>query len=173
MNTLLGRTVRGLAAGAFAVAIAGCSAGAASPQPSSPPAPSSPAGSAFAVPDGFPIGAWTTTITEADLRAGGLTTGGEIAENTGVVTLTMADDGTWSTVQEAAVDLRWPVFRGTWSVVDQDKFRQTTTITSDYAGDVVDFTWQVANGALVLKVDTPPDPVLPIIIETHPWQPKG
>lgn len=162
MNATLGRTLRGLAAtAAILTAIAACSAGAASPPPS------------VSVPDGFPIGVWTTTITEADLRAGGLTKEGEFAENAGVVTLTMASDGTWSTAQESEVDLRWPVFRGTWTVVDEDTFRQTTTFPADFAGDVVDFTWRSEGDALRIEVDTPPDPVLPIIFETHPWQPKG
>jgi hypothetical protein len=165
MRTTLGRTIRGVAATALVLAtISACSATAASQAPSSPLA---------SVPDDVPIGSWTTTITEADLRAGGLTTEGDLAENAGVVTLTMASDGTWSTVQEADVDLRWPVFRGTWTVVDADTFRQTTTFPADFAGDEVDFTWRMEGGALRLAVDNPPDPVLPIIIETHPWQAKG
>jgi hypothetical protein len=173
MNIPFGRTLLGLAGAALVLAaIVACSAGVAPTPLSSSSVSSPPAASPAALPDGFPLGSWTTTITEADLRAGGMTAEGEIAENAGVVTLTMAGDGTWSTVQEAAVDVRWPVFRGTWTVVDPDTFRQTTTFPADYAGDVVDFTWRIQDDALVLAVDDPPDPVLPIIIESHPWQPK-
>lgn len=144
----------------------------ASAEPSAAPA-ASVAASTGPLPSGFPIGSWSTVITPADLRAGGVTGEGEIGENAGTFTLTMSPDGTWSTAQAAEVPLRWPVFKGTWTANGADGFTQVTTFPQDYAGDVVDFTWKVENGSLVLNVVDTPDPLLPIIIETHPWQPAG
>ena len=136
-------------------------------------APASEAPATASLPEGFPIGTWTTTITEDDLRAGGVTGEGELGENSGDVTLVMSDDGTWSTTQVSDVALRWPVFKGTWTATGPDGFRQVTTFPSDFSGDVVDFTWKVEDGALNLKVVNPPDPILPILMESHPWQPAG
>ena len=170
MRTTFVRAVRGYALPALVLlAVSACSASATSQAPSSHSMSSPAAGSPAALPEGFPIGTWSTTITEADLRAGGLTQEGELTENAGVISMTMASDGTWSSVQESEVDLRWPVFQGTWTIVDADTFRQTTTFPPDFAGDVVDFTWNMEGEELRLHVDNPPDPVLPIITETHPW----
>ena len=130
-----------------------------------------PASSAAALPDGFPIGSWTTTITDADLRAGGLTGAGDLSENAGVFTLIMGEDGTWTTTQKTEATIRWPVFRGTWISTGSNSFSQRTDFPADFAGDVVDFTWKIENGNLVLELPNPPDPVLPIIMETHPWEP--
>ena len=129
--------------------------------------------SAVAIPSGFPIGSWTTTIDEADLRAGGVTSEGLLAENAGTTTLTISDDGTWSTTQVTDVPVKWPVFKGTWSMNGADGFTQVTTFPPDFAGDSVDFTWKIENGSLVLDVVNPPDPILPILMESHPWQPAG
>jgi hypothetical protein len=153
---------------------AGCSStpGATSPGSSdgasAPPASTS---SGAAIPEGFPIGSWTTTLTEADLRAGGITAEGELTENAGVFTMTLGADGTWATAQETDAPLRWPVFRGTWTATGSNSFRQRTDFPADFAGDVVDFTWKIEEGALVLEVVNPPDHVLPVIMETHPWTP--
>jgi hypothetical protein len=53
-----------------------------------------------------------------------------------------------------------------------NSFRQTTTFPADFAGDVVDFTWAIEDGALLIRVTDPPDPVLPIVMESHSWLPK-
>ena len=99
---------------------------------------------------------------------------GELGENSGDLHPDdVADDGTWTTAQVADVPLHWPVFKGTWTATGPDGFRQVTTFPQDFAGDVVDFTWKIENGALKLKVVNPPDPILPIIMESHPWQPAG
>jgi hypothetical protein len=169
MKTLRPRSIGALLA---AVAIvAACS---------KPPGSSSVAGgteapsvaaSVAAIPAGFPIGAWTTTITEDDLKAADVTHEGELAENTGEFTLTMAEDGTWTTAQVTDAPIRWPVFEGTWVATGPDGFRQVTTFPTDFAGDVVDFTWKLEAGSLILKVVNPPDHILPIVMESHPWQP--
>lgn len=148
----------------------GCSGGAGT---SVTPAPSAAAPSAAAaVPEAI-VGAWTTTITEADLRSGGLTSAGDLGENIGVFTMTFGADGTWSTSQETSATIKWPVFKGTLVATGANSFRETTTFPADFAGDVVEFTWSIDGKDLVVKVPTPPDPVLPIIMETHPWQPKS
>lgn len=125
--------------------------------------------SAAAIPEAI-IGTWTTTITETDLKAAGITAPAGLAENAGVFTMTLGQDGTWTTSQEADVPLRWPVFRGSYIATGPDSFRQTTDFPPDYAGDVVDFTWSTEGGALALKLPAPPDHVLPVLMETHPWQ---
>jgi hypothetical protein len=66
--------------------------------------------------------------------------------------------------------VKWPVVRGTWTATGADTFSQTTDFPADFAGDVVDFTWRIDDGKLVLRVPEPPDPILPVIMETHPWE---
>ena len=135
----------------------------------SPTGPTGSAGAAF--PDGFPLGVWSVTITEDDLRAGGITGSGELTENTGVFTMTLGGDGTWTTAQVTDALIRWPVFRGSLSATGPDTFTQVTTFPPDYAGDSVDFRWRLDDGDLVLEVLDPPDHVLPALMETHPWEP--
>jgi len=166
------------AAVAIAALVAACSSapGAASTAPA-PPTTAAPAASVAAtpgpLPSGFPLGSWSTVITAADLRAGGITGEGEIGENSGTFTMTMSPDGTWTASQVSETPLLRPVFKGTWTVNGPDGFTQVTTFPQDYAGDAVDFTWTIEGGSLLLKVVDPPDPILPIITESHPWQPAG
>lgn len=124
-----------------------------------------------ALPEGFPIGSWTSTITEEDLRKAGVTDAGLIKENSGMFTTTFASDGTWSTAQTTDAPIKWPLFRGTFEVAGDGLIDQTTTFPPDYAGDVVRFTWRMENGALVLGVPEPPDPFLGMMTAMHPWQP--
>jgi CheY-like chemotaxis protein len=175
MTATLSRTLGAILTVAAIVAACSGTPGSSSAVPASqaPSAVASEPASAAAIPADFPFGSWTTTITEDDLRAGGLTGEGLQAENAGVFTLTMAEDGTWTTAQVSDVPLRWPVFKGTWTATGPDGFSQLTTFPTDFAGDVVDFTWKIVNGSLILKVVTPPDPVLPVVMESHPWQPAG
>ena len=167
-------TRRIVASLAMAVLTVGCASGASQGSVAStgaPPAPSSAyAAASVAIPAAL-VGAWTTTISEADLRAGGVTAAGELAENRGVFTLRLGADGTWSTAQVSDVPVRWPVFKGTYQATGPDTFRQVTTFPADYLGDAVDFTWSLKDGALVLRVPNPPDPILPIVTGAHPWQP--
>lgn len=155
----------------IAIALVGCS-GVARPTASMDVDGFATSAASSSIPEAI-VGAWVTTITEDDLRAGGVTGAGELGENTGTTTLTILADGTWSTSQESDVPLRWPVFKGTLEATGPNAFRQTTTFPADYAGDVVDFTWSIEGDALVLRVVNPPDHILPILMETHPWQPKG
>ena len=134
-------------------------------------APVASGSSTDGIPDAL-VGAWTTTITNEDLRTAGITDEAGMAENSGTFTMTIAGDGTWTTSQESTVPLRWPVFKGTTQATGPNSFRQRTTFPADFAGDLVDFTWSIEDGALVLRVVNPPDAVLPIVTESHPWQPK-
>ena len=143
------------------------------PASAAPSTVASDAPSTAAVPDAFPLGAWKTTITEDDLKAGGVTHEGELVENVGEFTLTMGEDGTWTTAQVTDAPIRWPVFEGTWTATGPDGFSQLTTFPTDFAGDLVDFTWKIEDGSLILKVVNPPDHILPIIMESHPWQPAN
>lgn len=169
----------GFIGGALAIAalVAACSSapGVASTAPAE--STEAPAASIAAtpgpLPSGFPLGSWSTVITAADLQAGGVTGEGEIGENTGTFTMTMSPDGTWTASQISETPLLRPVFKGTWTVSGPDGFTQVTTFPQDYAGDAVDFTWKLEGGSLLLKLVNPPDPILPIITEAHPWQPAG
>lgn len=153
-----------LVTGVVAAAV-GCTTGA--PPPASPVA--TPAAS---LPPGFPIGSWSTTITEADLRAGGITEAPAIRENAGTFVRTYAPDGTWTIVQTSTEQLAMPVFRGTWRATGPNEIEETTTFPPEYAGDVVRFTWAREGPNLVLRVPNPPDPFLPIHTESHPWTPR-
>jgi hypothetical protein len=162
---------------AAAAILSACAAGA----PGSTSAGATPAasGSAIALPSGFPVGTWTTTITAEDLAAVsdeslatiGMSRDNLVKENAGVFTTTLGADGTWSTVQDTDAQVRWPVFRGTFTPVGADAFDQVTTFPPDLAGDVVRFTWRAEGGQLHLTVPDPPDPVLGVITEAHPWSP--
>ena len=172
MTARVGRTI---VIATFAVAIAaGCSSSPRAPSSGSPGGAITPAASSSGATalGGAPIGSWTTTLSKADLLAGGITDVGELTENAGVFTMTLGADGTWTTAQQTPVAVRWPVFRGTWTATGPDSFRQRTDFPADFAGDVVDFTWKLDDGALVLKVVNPPDHVLPVIMQTHPWMPS-
>ena len=153
---------------ALAVMVMACTGAAGPSAPAS--APTVGASGLAALPEGFPVGSWTSTITEKDLREAGVTDAGLIKENAGVFTTTFASDGTWSTAQTTDEPIKWPLFRGTYTVGD-GVIDQTTTFPPDYAGDVVRFTWRMENGALVLGVPKPPDPFLGMMTEMHPWQP--
>ena len=162
---MIKRILRVAAALAIVIATMGCSAG------TSPASSTAPTAAGASLPPGFPIGSWATTITADDLRAAGLTDAAAIGENAGVFRLQMADDGTWTTTQVTDVPVKWPIFRGTRIATGPETFRQTTVFPADFADDVVDFTWRVQDGTLHLELPDPPDPVLPVIMESHPWTP--
>ena len=161
------RTSRIGAIGAVVAVLAVSMACSAQPAASLPGVPGSGAG----FPDGFPFGTWSVTLDEDDLRAGGITGPGELAENAGVFTMTLAGDGTWTTAQVTDVPIRWPVFRGKLSATGPDTFNQVTEFPPDFAGDSVDFRWRLEDGDLVLEVLNPPDNILPVLMETRPWEP--
>jgi len=166
-------TVRTSGVGAMGalVAILAVSVACSAPAPAGSPVANSHGLAGAGFPDGFPLGVWRVTFTEDDLRAGGITGPGELSENSGVFTMTLAGDGTWTTAQVTDVPIRWPVFRGTLTPTGPDTFNQVTEFPPDFAGDSVDFRWRLDGGNLVLEVLTPPDPVLPVLMETHPWEP--
>ena len=176
----LSRPARGLLGMTLAAVLAACSASPATTGGSSA-ASTTAGGSPIALPAGFPVGTWTTTITEADLAAVsdeslaaiGMSRDNLVDENSGVFTTTFGTDGTWSTLQATEPAPKWPVFRGTFVPVGADAIDQTTTFPPDFAGDVVRFTWRVEDGRLHLTVPDPPDPVLPVLTEAHPWSPAG
>ena len=167
----------GLAAAAALLVIAGCtSSGGGRSAPaaaeSAEPLPSTAADSSVGatIQNPFPIGTWTSTITEADLRAAGITGPGELTENAGTFTTSFLPDGTWTTVQKTPAAIRWPVFKGTWATNGPATIRETTTFPPDYAGDVVDVTWELDGDELHLAVPNPPDPIIGVLTAAHPWR---
>jgi len=131
----------------------------------------SPSPSALSLPDDFPLGSWTVTITADDLGAGGVTEAGLINENAGVFTKTYSADGSWTVAQETDVPIRWPVFRGTYRITGPNELEELTQFPEEYAGDVVRFVWARDGGNVRFDVVDSPDPILPIITEAHSWQP--
>jgi hypothetical protein len=150
-----------LLSGAVAVAAA-CSG-----NPTSPPA-----GTPILLPAGAEalIGPWTSTITKEDLNAAGLTDPGLQNENSGRFVLTLGPDGTWTQVQESldGSPIRTPVFRGNFVVAGEDLVL-TTTFPAEYADAGIRYDWAIEDQALRLDVLNPPDDILPLVFETHPW----
>ncbi len=158
---------RGIAASfvLIVVTLAGCAS--TSTQGSAAPTP----GPSIDLPDGFPIGTWTVTITEADLRAANFTKVGEIAENQGTFTRVISPDGTWTITQDAPGPVRWPIFRGTFRPTGPNAFEETTTFPAEYAGEVVKFEYTVEGDELSLTLIEPTtDPLLRFQTEVHPWK---
>lgn len=120
------------------------------------------------------VGAWTTTITRADLQAAGIADPGAQNENSGRFTFTFGPDGTWTQVQESldGSPIFNPVFRGTYTA-DGSSFVATTTFPEEYADAGLHFTWAIAGADLQLDLLDPPDDILPVIMETHPWTRTG
>jgi len=157
--------IAALGALAVAFAAAGCSAGSATPSPGSPGVSHEPA------PSGFPLlGAWTTTITRDDLNAGGVTDPGLLNENSGRFTWAFEPDGTWRSVQESldGAPIMSPAFEGYFTVTD-GIIEATTTFPLQYADDGLHYEFTLDGDAVTFDVLDPPDPILPVIIETHPW----
>jgi hypothetical protein len=109
------------------------------------------------------------TLTEADLRGAGFTDAGLIGENTGTFTFTLVQDETWTMAQSTDRPIRWPVFRGTWTVPGPGSIEMRTEFPQDYAGEVVTVRWTVGTEGLRLEVMSPPDPLIKAQLETHPW----
>lgn len=148
-----------------ALALAGC-AGSTTPTPAG-----SPTASYEPAPADFPLlGAWTTTITREELQAAGMTDPGGLNENSGVFTWAFEADGTWRQVQLSldGSPVVNPAFGGHYTVEDQ-VIEAVTDFPVAYAGDVVHFAFDVDGDAVTFEVLDPPDDILPIITETHPW----
>jgi hypothetical protein len=116
------------------------------------------------------IGTWTSTVTKADLQAKGLTDEHALNENSGVFTLTLGADGTWSEAQTSldGSPVMNPVFRGTWTG-GSGTFVETTTFPTPFADHGVTLTWRIEDGKLVLTVPDPPDELYALGAEMHPW----
>lgn len=162
------RSIRVAVLVALLLAATGCG----NPPAASPGVPSAPFGTAIALPADFPLGSWAMTVTEQDLRQAGIDHPGLLAENIGTYTKTYVADGTWTVVAETPVPVRWPVFRGTFRMTSAGEIEETTIFPSEYAGEVIRFTWQREGSAVLFRVLDPPDQILPVLTESHPWQPK-
>jgi hypothetical protein len=141
----------------------------ASPAPASSPA----ASAARSLPADFPVGSWTSHLTETDLRAAGYTDSATIDENVGDSTLTLGADGSWTIAVESNRPMRWPVFRGTYAITGPKAFRMLTTFPPDLAGEVVDLEWAHEPDGLQLRAIDPYDPIIHVQFETHPWLRNG
>lgn len=149
------------------IALAGCGQPGASPIPSTPIGATPPASLA-----GHPlIGMWTVDVTEADLAAGGIADPGGQNENSGRFTWTFAADGTWTQVQQRldGAPINSPVFQGTF-VVDGEQLIATTEFPEQYRDSGLHYTWAVDGDEARFDLLDPPDQVLPLIVETHPWR---
>lgn len=151
-----GRAVVGLA---IAVLASACGSPAASQSP--------------VLPANFPLGTWTNYVTEEDLRAAGYTDPATITENVGSGTLTLSPDSTWTIAVESDQPMRWPVFRGTYTVTSSNTFRMLTAFPPDLAGEIVDLEWSQHSDGLHLRTIDPYTPILRVQYETRPWQRKG
>ena len=151
------------------VLLASVMVGCAAPSGTAPVPGQGAGGSGSAAAGSVPIGVWTSILTADDLRGAGFTEAGLIAENTGTFTLTIAGDGTWTVAQEAAEPVRWPVFRGTWTATSTDTLTMRTEFPTDYSGDTVTVSWSSGPEGLNTRVLSPPDPLLRLQWERHPW----
>jgi hypothetical protein len=127
------------------------------------------------VPGDLPlVGTWVTTITKADLTAAGVTDPGLQNENSGRFTWTFVADGTWTSVQQSldSAPLNSPISRGTYTV-SGGTFVAVTLFPEEYRDKGLHYTWSVDGAGLHLDVLDPPDPMLPVVVETHPWTRSG
>ena len=117
--------------------------------------------SAGASPPNVPIGVFKTTITDTDLRAGGVT---DISENHGTYTLKLLRKGRWTLHQVARNSLQSPDHAGTYTV-------GKTGVTFTDTGFGVAFTARLSFDGKhlrfrILKADIPE---LRVIFGAHPW----
>lgn len=137
-------------------------------------ATSGPAGTS-AIPADHPlIGTWTTEVTKADIAAAGISDPGAQNENSGRFSWTIAPDGTWTQVQESldGSPVMNPIFRGTY-VIDGTTLVMTTTFPPEFADAGLHYSWALEGDAMRFDLLDPPDPILPVIVETHPWVRAG
>jgi len=120
------------------------------------------------------VGAWTSTVTKADLQAKGMTDERALNENSGHFTWTFSGDGTWTNAQTSldGSPVMNPVFSGTWTGAPGTCI-VTTTFPPQYADHGVGLTWRIEDGKLVLTVPDPPDDLYGLIPEMHPWTRVG
>lgn len=155
----------------LAATLAGCGGPGAS---GGPDASGGPGGSSV-IPAGHPlIGTWTVDVSRADFAAAGVTDPGPQNENSGRFLWTFAPDGTWTQVQQSldGAPVNNPIFRGTYTF-EGDTLVATTTFPTQYADDGLHYTWVITGDEVQFDLLDPPDPILPIMIETHPWKRTG
>jgi hypothetical protein len=153
------------AALAAAIVATGCTGPATSSSPSPLGASHEPA------PAGFPLlGTWTTTITRDDLQAAGLTEEGILKENAGTFTWAFEADGTWRQVMVSldGSPVMNPVFNGYYTV-EGDVLTAVTEFPEIYRDEGLHYTFELDGDAVTFDNSNPPDPIWPVIIETHPW----
>jgi hypothetical protein len=161
------RAARSTVAAVLAVVLA-CLVGGCGPLAAGDPATASTGGSSAA--GSSLVGTWVSTVTRDDLRAAGITADGLLDENSGRFTWTFAADGTWTQRQEAVdgAAINAPVFEGTYEL-EGSTFVQRTTFPAQYAGDRLVFEWRLDGDELSLDLTNPDDPILPAVMEAHPW----
>jgi hypothetical protein len=136
-----------------------------------------PVSTHVAIPADLPIlGTWVTTITRGDLESAGITDPGTLNENTGRFTWSFDPDGTWRAVQVSLDDapVMNPVASGTFVVEGDGVLLVTTDFPEAFRDSGLRYTWRKApDGGVAFGVPDPPDPMLPLVVETHPWLPAG
>lgn len=154
------------AAGLVVALVAACGQGSATATPASTTA----AATAGAVSSSPLVGAWQTAITMADLEAGGVADPGLQTENSGRFIWTFTPDGKWTQIQQSleGAKLNNPVFGGTWTV-DGGNLVAVTEFPTEYRDSGLHYTWAIEGSELRVDLLDPPDPMLPIIMEAHPW----
>lgn len=150
-------------------AIAGCGGGTSSGTSSGTP------GASAAITAGHPlVGTWTVEVTRADLAAGGVSDPGLQNENAGRFTWTFAPDGSWTSIQQSldGAPIANPVFRGTYEI-EGETLVATTAFPEQFADQGLRYTWVASGDEVRFDLLDAPDPILPIIVESHPWKRSG
>jgi len=161
----LGRAALGVGALLAMLTIAGCGTSSAGTTGAAR------SGASSGVPSsGSLVGTWTTTVTKADLAAGGMTDPGLQDENSGTFRWTFDPAGSWTEVQQSldGSPIRNPVFRGTY-VVQGGTLIATTNFPTEFKDAGLHYTWSISGSELRLVVLDPPDPSVSLITESHPW----
>ncbi len=169
------RTSSGFRSVALALVLLGGVAAACSrPGSTGASSPAAPIGSTIIPADHPLLGTWTVEVTRADLAAGGVAEPGLQNENSGRFSWTFASDGTWTDIQQSldGAPITNPIFRGTYTF-EGDTLVAVTTFPAQYADEGLHYTWVITGDEVRFDLLDPPDPILPITIETHPWKRTG
>ncbi|HKG49296.1 MAG TPA: TRAP transporter substrate-binding protein DctP [Actinomycetales bacterium] len=112
-------------------------------------------------------GVYRIEITDADLRAGGVTSAGDLLENHGIYTWRLRD-GTWHWDQRGPNPISRPADDGTYTVEGQ---RVTFLFPVAGGPPPTTFTWDIdARGDLRLAPGGDVDPVVAVLMTAHPWR---
>src|SRR5262245_3650333 len=115
----------------------------------------------------FPGGVFRTTITDADLKAGGVK---DIAQNHGTYTMTLRP-GRWRFVQKAPNPLEIPVAGGGYTLAGNG-IRFTIRTPAPLNGASVHGTWTYDGKALRFQ-GMREDPSAHVLFTAHPWRRIG